>query len=125
LKTLQIQASKLREEKEAAEKVTEELRHKYLEMERGSSMARNKLNEYAGEGIDMEALDKALTMVKRRTEAVNRLDFLEDPDDPTSNDHVSLKRKLQDVRITMYRCLHHLKLICIHDVYLDHIGSSC
>ena len=45
----------------------------------GNSMLEDKLKLYSGEdGIDMESLERALTLVKRRGEALKKLPFLEE-----------------------------------------------
>lgn len=98
LVTLKQQAAKLREEKEAAEKHVDELKVRLLETEKGTFTAREKLSAYAGEDVDIEALERALTLVKRRSENIAKLDFLEDPNTGDS-DGFSLKKKLQEVQV--------------------------
>ena len=108
LVTLKQQASKLREEKEAAEKLVQELKLRLHEVERGSSDVMGKYSALAAEGgVDMEALERALTMVKRRGETMARLDFLQDPDAIEGHEEgvggvstpMGMKRKLQEVQI--------------------------
>ncbi len=85
LVSLKQQAAKLREEKEDAERIAEEF---------------HKVRLYSGEdGVNIEDLEKALTVIKRRTEAVGRLNFLEDPEGEETLTLPLLKRKLQDVQI--------------------------
>ncbi len=44
-------------------------------------MLQDKLRLYSGDdGIDFESLERALTLVKRKSAAMERLPFLEDPD---------------------------------------------
>jgi protein fantom len=100
LTSLKQQAAKLREEKEEAEKVAEELRVKYAELESGTSLLQDKIRLYSGEdGVNIEDLEKALTVIKRRTEAVGRLNFLEDPEGEESLTLPGMKKKLQDVQV--------------------------
>ena len=98
LVTLKQQAAKLREEKELAEKNVEELRLRLLENEKGSVGVRDKIIAYAGEDVDLEALERALTLVKRRSESIAKLDFLEDPEAANAGGY-SLKTKLQEVQV--------------------------
>lgn len=90
--------------------MAEELKLKYLQSEAGSSAIRNQLNAYAGEGVDVEALERALTLVKRRGESIAKLDFLVDPDDGVDDGHTSigLKRKIQQVQVD----IHTLHTLC-------------
>lgn len=100
LVSLKQQAAKLREEKEDAERIAEEFRVKYSELETGTSLLQDKVRLYSGEdGVNIEDLEKALTVIKRRTEAVGRLNFLEDPEGEETLTLPLLKRKLQDVQI--------------------------
>ena len=69
------------------------------EMEAGSSVIQDKLRLYSGDdGIDIESLERALTLVKRRGEAVGKLQFLEDVDGEDSLTVPIIKRKLEEVR---------------------------
>lgn len=112
LVTLRQQAAKLREEKEEAEKVAEGMRSQQQELKNGHSLLQDKLRMYSGEdGVSVEDLERALTVVKRRSEAgAGRLDFLEDPDGVMDGDghkigpdHASyvplLKRKSQELQV--------------------------
>lgn len=111
LVTLRQQAAKLREEKEDAEKQVEAMRSQQQELKNGHSILQDKLRLYSGEdGVSIEDLERALTVVKRRGEAVSRLDFLEDPDAVVDGDghkigpdHASylplLKRKTQELQV--------------------------
>ena len=68
-------------------------------MEAGSSVIQDKLRLYSGDdGIDIESLERALTLVKRRGEAVGKLQFLEDVDGEDSLTVPIIKRKLEEVR---------------------------
>ena len=96
LVALKQQAARLREEKEAAETVADDLRSKYSELEAGANLLQDKLRLYSGEdGVNIEDLERALTVVKRRSEAVGKLDFLEDVDGgcKTSPSHCSRRRR--------------------------------
>jgi chromosome segregation ATPase len=64
LQSLRQQAAQLREQKEEAEKKAEEMRIKSLELEAGTSMLQDKLRLYSGDdGVDIESLERALTIV--------------------------------------------------------------
>jgi Ca2+-binding EF-hand superfamily protein len=100
LVALKQQAAQLREEKEAAERVADELRAKYSELEAGANLLQDKLRLYSGEdGVNIEDLERALTVVKRRSEAVGKLDFLEDVDGLQDITMPMLKKKSQEVQI--------------------------
>ena len=100
LTSLKQHAAQLREEKENAEKRAEDLQLKLKEVEAGSSMFQDKLRLYSGDGdVDIESLERALTLVKRRTEAIGKLPFLEDPDGDATLTVPALKRKLEEVQI--------------------------
>jgi len=100
LTSLKQHASQLREEKEAAERRAEEMLLKLQEVEAGSSMFQDKLKLYSGDGdVDIESLERALTLIKRRGEAIGKLPFLEDPDGDATLTVPVLKRKLEEVQI--------------------------
>jgi myosin heavy subunit len=100
LTSLKQELAKLREAKEIAENTVVELRSKYQEMESGNLVLHDKLRLFSGdEGINLEDLEKALYVVKRRGEAVTKLDFLEDTEVDGLLTIPSLKRKLQDVQL--------------------------
>jgi hypothetical protein len=94
------EASKLRKAKEESESAFEELRVKYKELETGSSILQDKMRLYSGEeGINIEELERALTVVKRRGESVRKLDFLEDVDGGLPQSIPLMKKKLEDVQV--------------------------
>lgn len=101
LVTLKQQAAKLREEKEEAEKNCDELRAKYSQLEAGTNLLQDKLRLYSGEdGVNIEDLERALTLIKRRSEAVGKLDFLKQSDG--FDDAITLpllKKKAQEIQI--------------------------
>jgi len=100
LTSLKQQANQLREEKEAAEKKAEDLRLKYQELETGSSVMQDKLRLFSGDdGVDYESLERALTLVKRRGEALEKLPFLEDPEGEKLVTLPVMKRKLEEVQV--------------------------
>ena len=103
LVSLKDQAGKLRQEKEAAENEVIELKAKYHELELGTNILNDKLRLFSGDdGVSMEELERALTVVKRRGEAAVRLDFLEDIDGGEGESMLTipaLKRKLQNVQV--------------------------
>ena len=76
LTSLKQHAAQLREEKEAAEKKCEEMQLRMGDMQGTSELASEKLKLYSGdEGVDIEHLERALTLVKRRGEASSKLPF--------------------------------------------------
>jgi Ca2+-binding EF-hand superfamily protein len=90
----------LREEKAEAERKAEEMQNKYREIETNSTMLHDKLRLYSGEdGVDVEMLERALTLVKRRSEALDRLPFLEDPEGKKDFSLPMIRRKLEEVQI--------------------------
>lgn len=90
----------LREEKAEAERKAEEMHNKYREIETNSTMLHDKLRLYSGEdGVDIEMLERALTLVKRRSEAIDRLPFLEDPEGKKDFSLPMVRRKLEEVQI--------------------------
>jgi protein fantom len=100
LMSLKQQAAKLREEKEEAEKVADELRSRYSQLEAGTSLLQDKLRLYSGEdGVNIEDLERALTVIKRRSEAIGKLDFLEDAEGFHDITLPLLKKKVQEVQI--------------------------
>lgn len=112
LQSLRQQAMKMREEKELAEQQLEEMIGKQKELQMGQNLLQDKLKLYSGDdGVSVEDLERALTVVKRRGEAMNaRLDFLEDADaftdgtgEKIGQDHPSyiplLKRKVQELQV--------------------------
>lgn len=104
LNTLKQQAAQLREEKELSDKLAEELKLKLGDLEVGKDELNDKLRLYAGDdGLDVETLEKALTMVKRRNTAVGKLPFLEDPENESLVTLPSLKRKLEEYQLLNLR----------------------
>lgn len=100
LTSLKQQAATLREEKEEAEKRAEEMKIKLQELESGTSLLQDKLKLYSGDGgVDIESLEKALTLVKRRAEAGTKLSILEDVDGDNMVAVPALKRKLESVQL--------------------------
>jgi protein fantom len=101
LVSLKQQAAKLREEKEEAEKNCDELRTRYSQLEAGTSLLQDKLRLYSGEdGVNIEDLERALTLIKRRSEPIGKLDFLKNADgfdDPITLP--LLKKKAQEIQI--------------------------
>ena len=59
-----------------AETKAEELRHKYQELTANSSVMQDKLQLYSGDdGVDMETLERALTLIKRRGDGLKTRPF--------------------------------------------------
>ena len=100
LVALKQSAAKLREEKEEAERQVDDLRAKYSELEMGTNLLQDKLRLYSGEdGVNIEDLERALTVVKRRSEAVGKLDFLESADGMHDITLPMLKKKAHEIQI--------------------------
>jgi protein fantom len=101
LVSLKQQAAKLREEKEEAEKNCEDLRTRYSQLEAGTNLLQDKLRLYSGEdGVNIEDLERALTLIKRRSDPIGKLDFLKNADgfeDPVTLP--LLKKKAQEIQI--------------------------
>lgn len=101
LTTLKHEIVEVRQENEDMNKKNEELRLRYSELENDSNVLENKLKLYSGDdGIDLESLERALTLVKRKSDAPQRLPFLESVND--DSDILSLagvKRKLEEVQL--------------------------
>ena len=106
LTSLKQQAAQVRQEREDSVRKLEEFRVKYEESEAGKNLLQDKLRLYSGDdGIDVESLERALTLVKRKSEALDRLPFLEDIDGDNSN-LVTLplvRRKLEEVQMSNIR----------------------
>lgn len=104
LNTLKQQAAQLREEKDTLKKLNDELLVKLQKLESGTSELSSKLKLYGGEdGLDVESLERALTIVKRRSGAVDKLPFLEAVDDESLSSLPSIKRKLEDYQLLNLR----------------------
>ncbi|CAM9344057.1 unnamed protein product, partial [Phaeothamnion confervicola] len=107
LLALQKQAARLREEKEQAERALQELRARYNESEAGQQLLADKMRLYAGdEDVDMEELERALTLVRRRLDnggggvgGVGGLPFLENAEGPDADDPSVLRRRLQHTQV--------------------------
>ena len=100
LTSLKQQASVLREEKQSSDRVAEELRLKLQELSTDQSLLQDQLRLYSGDdGVDIQDLERALTMVKRATETIDRLPFLEDPDGEKLVTLPAVKRKLEEYQI--------------------------
>ena len=101
LLSMQNSQSQLLEEKKTLEEDLAELQRKYNSQISSANSLQEKLRLYSGEdGVNIEDLERALTVVRRRGEAATRLDFLEDPDGGLGEVTVPiLKRKLQDVQV--------------------------
>jgi hypothetical protein len=103
LKKLREKVEALRGEKEHAEHQLTELRLRFKETEAGNELLQDKMKLYMGdEGVDMEELERALTIVKRRELArePDQFDFLEKVDPEVTDDLKApdLKRKLDKLR---------------------------
>jgi Ca2+-binding EF-hand superfamily protein len=100
LTSLKQQASVLREEKQSSDKAAEELRLKLQELSTDQSLLQDQLRLYSGDdGVDIQDLERALTMVKRATETIDRLPFLEDPDGEKLVTLPAVRRKLEEYQV--------------------------
>jgi Ca2+-binding EF-hand superfamily protein/FtsZ-binding cell division protein ZapB len=104
LTSLKQQATQLRDEKEAAEKVAEELRTQMQDLQAGQNLMQDQLRLYSGDdGVDVATLERALTMVKRASEPYGKLPFLEDPEGEKLVSLPAVKRKLEEYQILNLR----------------------
>lgn len=104
LTSLKQQAAQLREEKETLKRVNDELMKKLERAESSSSELNDKLKMFSGnDDLDVDTLEKALTLVKRRSMAVDRLPFLENVEDNALTSVPSLKRKMEDLQMLNLR----------------------
>ena len=100
LTSLKQHASQLREEKEEAERKAEEMRISLQELQAGTNLLQDQLRLYSGDdGVDVEMLERALTMVKRSTEPLAKLPFLEDPEGEKLVALPAVKRKLEEYQL--------------------------
>lgn len=100
LTSLKQQASVLREEKQSSDRTAEELRLKLQELSTDQSLLQDQLRLYSGDdGVDIQDLERALTMVKRATETIDRLPFLEDPDGEKLVTLPAVRRKLEEYQV--------------------------
>ena len=98
--TMKKEMVALTEEKDEAQKIAEEFRAKYNEIQSDQNVLQEKLKLYSGDdGLSVEELERALTVVKRRGEAVSKLEFLDDPEGGEGLTIPVMKRKLHDVQV--------------------------
>eukprot|EP00752_Nemacystus_decipiens_P007715 g6898.t1 len=102
LVTLKKQTVRLREGKERAERALHEMRVRHNETEAGAQLMADKMKLYAGdEDIDLEELERALTIVKRKmADPEGFPGFLENPEDEEMDNVPALRRKLQRVQVS-------------------------
>lgn len=110
LVSLRQETLKLREDKERAETMLAEANLSRNEVERGSNFIKDKLRLFVDdEAIDDDMLMKALTIVKKKTDAQVKLPFIEDPDDDGTELTLPLaQRKLEE---SESRCLSYVEEI--------------
>ncbi|KAJ1428031.1 hypothetical protein B484DRAFT_396992, partial [Ochromonadaceae sp. CCMP2298] len=97
LTSLKQQCAASREEKEAADKIAEGLRLQLQDMTAGQNLMQDQLRLYSGDdGVDVATLERALTMVKRASEPLGKLPFLEDPEGERLVSLPAVKRKLRE-----------------------------
>jgi chromosome segregation ATPase len=90
---------KAREEREAALQEIERLKEKYHDVQMGHNILQDKLRLYTGDdGIDLQSLERALTLVKRKAVASEKLPFLEDPEGESLVSLPMVRRKLDEVQ---------------------------
>ncbi|CAM9590033.1 unnamed protein product, partial [Choristocarpus tenellus] len=102
LLALKKQTVKLQEDKNRAERALQEMRICNNETEAGAQVLADKMRLYGGdEDVDMEELERALTIVRRRmTDPTNFSGFLENPEDEELDNIHALRRKLQQVQVS-------------------------
>ena len=98
LKSMKMEEVALREEKDKAVREASELRAKYSDLETGNNQLSDKLKLLYGgdEGVTIEELERALTMVKRKGEHIQSLPFLDTVDDA---DPATIKKKYHEVQV--------------------------
>jgi Ca2+-binding EF-hand superfamily protein len=102
LTTLKHDIVKLRTENQDLIKQNEEMKLKYSELEVNSNVLESKLKLYSGDDcIDLESLERALTLVRRKSDALERLPFLETVNDNQENmlTFPGVRRKLEETQI--------------------------
>lgn len=100
LTSMKQQATQLREERDKAMQKMEETKMRFQGLEVGNAMLEDKLRIYSdGDGVDMESLERALTLVRRRGEALKKLPFLEDVDGESLLTVPDMKRKIGDLQM--------------------------
>ncbi|CAM9771908.1 unnamed protein product, partial [Ectocarpus sp. 6 AP-2014] len=102
LVTLKKQTVRLREDKERAERALQEMRVRHNETEAGAQLMADKMRLYAGdEDIDLEELERALTIVRRKmADPAAFPGFLENPEEEDMDNVPALRRKLQRVQVS-------------------------
>jgi Ca2+-binding EF-hand superfamily protein len=100
LLALQKTAHQLREEKDQLERALDELRLRCQQSEAGAQLLTDKMKIYSGDdGMDLEELERALTLVRRRAETGQTLDFLESVDGEPET-VPALRRKVQVLQVS-------------------------
>ncbi|CAN0100913.1 unnamed protein product, partial [Discosporangium mesarthrocarpum] len=102
LVALKKQTVKLQEDKERAERALQEMRIRHNESQAGAQVLADKMRLYGGdEEVDMEELERALTIVRRRMADPNGFPgFLENPEEESLDNVQALRRKLQQVQVS-------------------------
>ena len=98
LKSMKMEEQALRDEKDEILAQMSEMRAKYSDLEAGNDKLTDKLKLLYGgeEGVTVEELERALTLVKRKGEHIKNLPFLDTVDDA---DPATVKRKYQEVQV--------------------------
>ncbi|CAM9440210.1 unnamed protein product [Chrysoparadoxa australica] len=101
LKALQQQAQELREGKEKAERALRDIRLRHSESEADVQLLEGKVKLYSGDGdVDIDDLERALTIVRRRHEDPVRLDFLEEAEGEALDNLPACRRKVQQLQLS-------------------------
>ncbi|CAM9773902.1 unnamed protein product [Scytosiphon promiscuus] len=103
LVTLKKQMVRLREDKDRAERALQEMRVRHNETEAGAQLMADKMRLYVGdEDVDLEELERALTIVRRKMAdpAASFPGFLSNAEDEEMNNVPALRRKLQRVQVS-------------------------
>ena len=94
------QMSVLQKDKENLSKLNAELEVRVEEFVRSNELLKDKMRLYSGDsGIDTADLERALTLVKRRSEAPAELDFLSRDDADDIETIPALRAKTQNLQI--------------------------
>ncbi|KAG5181255.1 hypothetical protein JKP88DRAFT_241524 [Tribonema minus] len=99
LLALQKKAARLRDEKETAEAQLREVRARHGEARVGAQDLADKMRLFGGdEDVDMEELERALTVVRRRADRGAALPFLQSADGEDVDSVPVLRRRLQQAQ---------------------------
>ena len=131
LQELRRAAEDAEEERDAAVQEQSVLRGQVEQFQRGNELLQDKLRLYTGEtGVDMNELERALTLVKRRQEVPTDVDFLEKPERPDDLDEMdgipALRRKVQTLQVRGgYQSIDYPTCLLVVSLLLGRILRHC